>query len=74
VYWTYGVDGRWVAPQIARIELADAKAVYKLYVIIEETALPAGVGAKVCADFMALLLAEFDAASKEPGTPGQPTS
>jgi hypothetical protein len=62
VFWTYGVDGRWVAPQIARIELADAKAVYKLYVIIDETTLPPGLGARVCTEFMAELLAEFDAA------------
>jgi len=62
VFWTYGVNGRWVAPQIARIELADAKAVYKVYVIMDETPLPAGMGAKVCAEFMGDILAEFDAA------------
>lgn len=71
VFWTYGVDGRWVAPQIARIELADAKAVYKLYVIIDETTLPAGLGVKVCSEFMAVLLAEFDAALRDPEEPGQ---
>lgn len=71
VFWTYGLEGRWVAPQIARIELADAKAVYKLYVIIDETTLPAGLGVKVCSEFMAVLLAEFDAALRDPGEPGQ---
>lgn len=65
VFWTYGVDGRWVAPQIARIELAAAPAVYKLYVIIDETPLPPGVGSKVCADFMAVMLEKFDAALQE---------
>jgi len=65
VFWTYGVDGRWVAPQLARIELASAAAVYKLYVIIDETPLPAGVGSKVCTEFMSVLLADFDAALKE---------
>lgn len=65
VFWTYGVDGRWLAPQIARIELADAKAVYKLYVIIDETPLPPGVGTKVCRQFMAVTLAEFDAVLRE---------
>ena len=71
VFWTYGVDGRWVAPQIARIELAAAKAVYKLYVIIDETPLPPGVGSKVCSDFMAVTLAKFDAALQEQKQPGQ---
>jgi len=37
VFWTYGVDNTWIAPQLARIELADADAVYKLYAIIDET-------------------------------------
>ena len=65
VFWTYGVDGRWVAPQIARIELASARAVYKLYVIIDETPLPPGLGTKVCVDFMTLALEKFDAALQE---------
>ena len=65
VYWTYGVDGAWVAPQIARIELADAKAVYKLYAIIDETPLPPGVGKKVCRDFLADVLPRFDAALED---------
>lgn len=72
VFWTYGVDGRWVAPQIARIELAAAKAVYKVYVIIDETPLPAGVGSRVCADFMSVMLAQFDATEKESMPPEQP--
>jgi hypothetical protein len=69
VFWTYGVDGRWIAPQIARIELAAAKAVYKLYVIIDETPLPPGVGSKVCVDFMGATLANFDAALREQTQP-----
>ena len=72
VFWTYGVDGRWVAPQIARIELASAKAVYKAYVIIDETPLPPGVGSKVCADFMSVILAQFDATAKESMASEQP--
>ena len=71
VLWTYGFDGRWVAPQIARIELAPAKAVYKLYVIMDETPLPPGVGSKVCTDFMSLMLTQFDAALRE-ATPSTP--
>jgi len=69
--WTYGVDGRWLAPQIARIELASAAAVYKLYVIIDESPLPACVGAKVCTEFMSELLADFDAARKTATKPEQ---
>jgi hypothetical protein len=73
VFWTYGVDGRWIAPQIARIELAAAKAVYKLYVIIDETPLPPGVGSKVCVDFMGATLANFDAALRKQTQPDQRT-
>ncbi len=71
VFWTYGIEGRWVAPQIARIELASAKAVYKLYVIIDETPLPPGVGSKVCTDFMSVILSQFEAALEEPAPPGR---
>lgn len=70
VFWTYGVDGRWIAPQIARIELANAKAVYKLYVIIDESSLPSNAGTKVCSNFMSVLLADFDAALQQPKPPG----
>lgn len=62
VFWTYGVDGRWIAPQIARIELAGTAAVYKLYAIIDETRLPGGEATVICADFLSALLPEFDAA------------
>lgn len=62
VFWTYGVDGRWIAPQIARIELAGTSAVYKLYAIIDETRLPGGEATVICADFLSALLPEFDAA------------
>ena len=62
VFWTYGVDGRWIAPQIARIELAGTSAVYKLYAIIDETRLAGGQAPVVCADFLSALLPAFDAA------------
>lgn len=64
VFWTYGVNGGWVAPQIARIELADASAVYKLYVIVDETNIPPGQGARACTDFLRQALPAFDAARK----------
>ncbi len=72
VFWTYSMEDAWVAPQIARIELANAKAVYKVYVIIDESRLPPGVGAKVCAQFLSDVLTHFDAALKEPIQPSQP--
>jgi hypothetical protein len=62
VFWTYGVNGNWVAPQIARIELADAAAVYKLYAIVDETAVPAGDGSRACTNFLQQILPLFDAA------------
>jgi hypothetical protein len=68
VFWTYGVNGAWVAPQIARIELADAAAVHKLYVIVDETELPAGVGARACVDFLQQALPTFDAAIERSGS------
>lgn len=70
VFWTYGLDGRWIAPQIARIELANAKAVYKLYLIIDESSLPAGTGTKVCSNFLSVLLVDFDAALQQSKKPG----
>jgi hypothetical protein len=45
--------------------LAASKAVYKLYVIIDETPLPPGLGTKVCTDFMTVMLDKFDAALRE---------
>ena len=69
VLWTYGIEDTWVAPQIARIELANARAVYKVYVIIDESTLPPGVGGKVCADFLAVVLSDFDAALKQQDRP-----
>lgn len=62
VFWTYGVDGRWIAPQIARIELAGTSAVYKLYAIIDETRLPGGESTLICTDFLSALIPAFDAA------------
>jgi hypothetical protein len=62
VFWTYGVARGWLAPQIARIELAGTSAVYKLYAIIDETRLPPGESTVICTDFLSSLLPEFDAA------------
>lgn len=60
VYWTYGVDGKWVAPQIARIELAGASSVNKLYAIIDESRTTKPRAQAACNDFLASLLPEID--------------
>jgi hypothetical protein len=60
VYWTYGGDGAWIAPQIARIELAGRGAVYKLYAIIDETSMKDGQAQAICTDFLAAALPEID--------------
>jgi len=62
VFWTYGGDGKWIAPQIARIELAGRGAVYKLYAIIDETRMKDGQSQAICASFLAALLPEIDRA------------
>jgi len=61
VFWTYGVDGGWIAPQLARIELADADAVYKLYAIIDETR-SKSQSMQECLDFLGSLLPALDGA------------
>lgn len=79
VFWTYGGDGTWIAPQIARIELAGRGAVFKLYAIIDETRLRDGQAQTICGDFLAALLPEIDRAvgvdgAGEPPQPKPETS
>jgi hypothetical protein len=62
VFWTYGVAGQWVAPQIARIELAGTDAVYKLYAIIDETRIKGAQSMQECVDFLGTLLPALDQA------------
>jgi hypothetical protein len=72
IFWTYGGDGTWVAPQIARIELAGRDAVYKIYAIIDETRLKGGQSMKESADFLGALLPALDqavAAARAGGPP-----
>lgn len=64
VFWTYGVDGEWIAPQIARIELAGTEAVYKLYAIMDETRIKSQSIAE-CVDFIGTLLPALDRAVSE---------
>ena len=61
VFWTYGVDGTWIAPQIARFELKGADAVYKLYAIIDETRIKSQ-SLQECVDFLGALLPALDQA------------
>lgn len=76
VFWTYGGDGTWIAPQIARIELAGRGAVYKLYAIIDETRMRDGQAQSICADFLSALLPELDRAVGVGAVPpqGQPAA
>lgn len=62
VFWTFRVTAGWVAPQIARIELASEQAVYKLYAIIDETQIRGAQATSECVDFLANLLPAIDAA------------
>lgn len=62
IFWTYAVTGKWIAPQIARIELANNASVFKIYAIIDETAMPRGEGGRMGVQFLADLIPEFDRA------------
>lgn len=55
IFWTYGGDGRWIAPSIARLGLAGRPLVYKLYVIVDAT----GLGAAEAKAAGEMLLAEL---------------
>jgi len=74
IFWTYGIrdeaeidrenvasSRRWIAPQIARIALVQEPAVYKLYVIVDETRLTSSQAMVECEDFIAQLLPKLDA-------------
>lgn len=64
VFWTYGLKNRWIAPQLARIELQNTgvDAVYKLYAIIDETKIKNAQALDEGKDFVAALLPALDAA------------
>lgn len=70
IFWTYGVPGEkesaapleWVAPQLARIALSDKPAVYKLYVISDQTRIGATQSIAECENFIANLVPALDAA------------
>lgn len=73
IFWTYGIRDEaeidkanvaarrtWIAPQIARIALVQEPAVYKLYVIVDETRLTSSQAMVECEDFIAQLLPTLD--------------
>ncbi|MFM8734102.1 MAG: exosortase-associated EpsI family protein [Pirellulales bacterium] len=75
IFWTYGtrdaasvkaeqvaVPRSWIAPQIARLALANEPAVYKLYAIVDETRITDAQAMVECEDFLANLLPALDAA------------
>lgn len=79
VFWTYGLKNRWIAPQLARIALQNegVDAVYKLYVITDETHLRNAQSIDSCSDFIATLLPALDkavASSLERAATGGPAS
>ena len=51
----------WIAPSIARIAFNGERAVYKLYAIIDQTNLTGSVSMATGSDFVAEVLAAFDA-------------
>lgn len=51
----------WIAPSIARIAFNGERAVYKLYAIIDQTNLTGSVSMAMGSDFVAEVLAAFDA-------------
>lgn len=62
IFWTYGGDGRWIAPPIARLGLAGRPLVYKLYMIIDATAVGAAEATATGEAFVAELLLAVDRA------------
>ena len=71
IFWTYGGDGRWIAPPLARVGLAGRPLVYKLYVIVDATRLGAAQAKATGEMFLGVLLPAVDAATRnlqnEPG-------
>lgn len=69
IFWTYGVEGtkddgriEWVAPQLPRIALSGEPAVYKLYVIADQTRVGTSQSMVECEAFIAQLAPALDAA------------
>jgi hypothetical protein len=74
IFWTYAVTGKWIAPQIARIELANSPSVFKIYAIIDETAMPRGEGSRTGLQFLSDLIPEFDRAIFVDEAPAEATA
>lgn len=64
IFWTYGGDGRWIAPPIARLGLAGRPFVYKLYAIVDATRLGAASAKATGEEFLSVLLPRVDEVAK----------
>jgi hypothetical protein len=60
ILWTYVATGKWIAPQIARIELANNPSVFKVYALVDETGMSRGEGNRTGLQFLSDLIPEFD--------------
>lgn len=60
LFWTYGGDGHWIAPPIARLGLAGRPLVYKLYVIVDATRQGAAEAKAIGEQLLAVLLPAVD--------------
>jgi hypothetical protein len=74
IFWTYGGDGHWVAPPIARLGLAGRPLVYKLYAIVDATRHGAANAKATGEKFLAELLPAVDAALKNPAPGASPVT
>lgn len=83
IFWTYGTRDAasvkaeqvaaarsWIAPQIARLALANEPAVYKLYAIVDETRISSAQATVECEDFLSNLLPALDEALVAGGAGG----
>lgn len=75
IFWTYGGNGQWVAPTIARLGLAGRPLVYKLYAIVDATRHGAARAKTTGETFLAELLPAVDGADRSApaASPGDST-
>jgi len=66
VVWGWGVDGTWKAAENARLEFADRRQIYKLYVSRVVPVRPEPAGRNSLDEFLAPFLQEFQDALNRP--------
>ncbi len=64
--WGWGADSSWKAAENARLEFADRRQIYKLYVSRAMPVRPEPAGRNSLDEFLALFLQEFQAALNRP--------